>query len=185
MRNIKAVSLVFSCTLFLGACGSTVKLAEKAAEQVTQNLVTVPVPAAVSGVVRVEPSAQPCCMEPRSLDPLQDPRNILAKRSIYFDYDGYRVQDEFKALVEAHGQYLRGHKTATVVIQGNTDERGGREYNLALGQKRAEAVRTSLMLLGVPEAQIEAITFGSEKPKAEGSDEVSWAQNRRSDIVYQ
>ena len=150
MRNIKAVSLVVSCTLFLGACGSSVKLAQKDAEPVTQDLVTVP----VSGVVRVEPSSQACCIKPRSLDPLQDARNILAKRSIYFDYDGYIVQDEFKALVEAHGQYLRGHKGATVVIQGNTDERGGREYNLALGQKRAEAVRTSLMLLGVPEAQI-------------------------------
>ncbi len=181
MRNIKAVSLVVSCTLFLGACGSSVKLAQKDAEPVTQDLVTVP----VSGVVRVEPSSQACCIKPRSLDPLQDARNILAKRSIYFDYDGYIVQDEFKALVEAHGQYLRGHKGATVVIQGNTDERGGREYNLALGQKRAEAVRTSLMLLGVPEAQIEAVTFGSEKPRAEGRDEAAWAQNRRSDIVYQ
>lgn len=181
MRNIKTFTLIISSVLFLGACGSTVKLAEKGAEQVNHASVT----AAVPGAVLPDSPARPCCIEPRTLDPLDDPRSILAKRSVYFDYDGYIVQGEFKSLVEAHSKYLRSHKATTVVIQGNTDERGGREYNLALGQKRAEAVRTSLMLLGVPEAQIEAITFGAEKPKAEGSDEVSWAQNRRSDIVYQ
>ena len=91
----------------------------------------------------------------------------------------------FKPVVGAHGQYLSATKTRKVIIQGNTDERGGREYNLALGQKRAEAVRKSLSALGVPESQMEAVSFGKEKPKATGSDEASWAENRRSDLVYQ
>jgi peptidoglycan-associated lipoprotein len=120
-----------------------------------------------------------------STDPLNDPKGILAKRSIYFDFDSYIVKDEFKPVVEAHAKYLVANKGRKIVIQGNTDERGGREYNLALGQKRAEAVRKSLSLLGVPEAQMEAVSFGKEKPKAQGSDEATWAENRRADIVYQ
>ena len=110
---------------------------------------------------------------------------MLAKRSIYFDFDSYIVKDEFKGVVEAHAKYLVAHKDRKVVIQGNTDERGGREYNLALGQKRAEAVRKAMALLGVPESQIEAVSFGKEKPKAQGSDEAAYAENRRSDIAYQ
>jgi peptidoglycan-associated lipoprotein len=117
-------------------------------------------------------------------DPLNDPKGLLAKRSIYFDLDSYTVKDEFKPVVEAHARYLSANKTRKIIIQGNTDERGGREYNLALGQKRAEAVRRSLSLLGVTEAQMEAVSFGKEKPKALGSDEEAWAENRRADIVY-
>jgi peptidoglycan-associated lipoprotein len=120
-----------------------------------------------------------------STDPLSDKTGILAKRSVYFDYDSYIVRDEFKPLVAAHGQYLVANKGRKIIIQGNTDERGGREYNLALGQKRAEAVRRSLSLLGVPESQMEAVSLGKEKPKALGSDEAAWAENRRSDLVYQ
>jgi peptidoglycan-associated lipoprotein len=110
---------------------------------------------------------------------------MLAKRSIYFDFDSYIVKDEFKPVVDAHAKYLTSNKGRKVVIQGNTDERGGREYNLALGQKRAEAVRKSLSLLGVPDAQMEAVSFGKEKPKAQGSDEATWAENRRADLAYQ
>jgi peptidoglycan-associated lipoprotein len=117
-------------------------------------------------------------------DALNDPKGILAKRSIYFDLDSYIVKDEFKPVVEAHARYLSNNKARKIVIQGNTDERGGREYNLALGQKRAEAVRKMLSLLGVTETQMEAVSFGKEKPKALGSDEEAWAENRRADIVY-
>lgn len=119
-----------------------------------------------------------------SADALNDPKGILAKRSIYFDLDSYTVKDEFKPVVEAHARYLSANKSRKIVIQGNTDERGGREYNLALGQKRAEAVRKSLSLLGVADTQMEAVSFGKEKPKALGSDEEAWAENRRADIVY-
>jgi peptidoglycan-associated lipoprotein len=108
----------------------------------------------------------------------------LANRSVYFDFDSYIVKDEFKPVVESHSKYLVSKKDRKILIQGNTDERGGSEYNLALGQKRAEAVRKSLSVLGVTDGQMEAVSFGKEKPKATGHDEASWAQNRRADIVY-
>lgn len=117
-------------------------------------------------------------------DPLNDPASILAKRSVYFDVDSYVVKDEFKPVVEAHAKYLIARPNRKVIIQGNTDERGGSEYNLALGQKRAEAVRRALALLGVPDTQMEAVSLGKEKPKASGSNEAAWAENRRSDIAY-
>jgi peptidoglycan-associated lipoprotein len=118
-------------------------------------------------------------------DPLNDPKGALAKRSVYFDYDSYLLKDEAKPVTESHAKFLSSNKGRKIAIQGNTDERGGSEYNLALGQKRAEAVRKSLSLQGVPESQMEAVSFGKEKPKAKGSDEASWAENRRADIVYQ
>jgi peptidoglycan-associated lipoprotein len=118
-------------------------------------------------------------------DPLNDPKGVLAKRSVYFDFDSYMLNAGAKPVTTAHAQYLHDHKGRKVVIQGNTDERGGSEYNLALGQKRAEAVRKAMTLLGVPESQMEAVSFGKEKPKATGNDEASWAENRRADIVYQ
>jgi peptidoglycan-associated lipoprotein len=113
-----------------------------------------------------------------------DPNGVLAKRSVYFDFDSYIVKDEFNSLLAAHAKYLSSHTSHKVLVQGNTDERGGREYNLALGQKRAVAVTKSLTALGVAGTQMEAVSLGKEKPKAEGHDESAWAQNRRADIVY-
>ena len=118
------------------------------------------------------------------LTPLTDPANILSRRSVYYDYDSFVVKDEFKPIIEAHGKYLRDNRNARIILQGNTDERGGREYNLALGHKRAESVKRMLSILGVQEAQIETVSFGKEKPRNPGSDEGAWAENRRSDIVY-
>jgi peptidoglycan-associated lipoprotein len=106
-----------------------------------------------------------------------------SKRSVYYEFDRYDVKDEYRALVEAHARYLREHPRAQVAVQGNADERGSREYNLALGQRRSEGVKKMLTLLGVAERQIEATSFGEEKPRAVGHDETSWAENRRSDIV--
>lgn len=107
-----------------------------------------------------------------------------AKNSIYFDFDQYVVKTEYASVVDGNAKNLTANKGKKILIQGNTDERGGREYNLALGQKRAEAVRKSMALLGVPEAQMEAVSLGKEKPRATGSDEAAWAQNRRADILY-
>jgi peptidoglycan-associated lipoprotein len=118
-------------------------------------------------------------------DPLDEPGGVLAKRSIYFDFDSFTIKDEYKPLIEAHAKYLSTNKGRRILIQGNTDDRGSREYNLALGQKRAEAVRRALAILGVPDAQMEAVSLGEEKPKAIGSDESAWAENRRADIAYQ
>jgi peptidoglycan-associated lipoprotein len=114
-----------------------------------------------------------------------DANSPLAKRSIYFDFDSYSVKDDYQSLLQQHAQYLKSHPQRHVLIQGNTDERGTSEYNLALGQKRAEAVRRSLSLMGVADSQMEAVSLGKEKPQATGHDESSWAQNRRADLVYQ
>ena len=116
--------------------------------------------------------------------PLRDPANILSKRSVYFDFDSFVVKDEFRPLVEAHARYLVANRGTRMIIQGNTDERGSREYNIALGQKRADAVKRTMTLLGAQEAQIETVSFGKEKPKNPGHDESAWVENRRADIVY-
>jgi peptidoglycan-associated lipoprotein len=119
------------------------------------------------------------------VDPLlKDPKSILSKRSVYFDLDSFAIKDEYRPLVEAHAKYLREHTATKLLIQGNTDERGSREYNLALGQKRADAMKRMLLLLGAREEQIEAVSLGEEKPKAQGSTEEAYAENRRDDILY-
>ncbi len=118
------------------------------------------------------------------LDPF-NPQSILAQqRSVYFDFDSYTVSDQYRSLVETHAKYLSSHQQQTIKIEGNTDERGGAEYNLALGQRRADAVRRMMTLLGVSDNQIETISFGKEKPKATGTSEADFAENRRADIVY-
>ena len=117
-------------------------------------------------------------------NPLKDPANVLSKRSVYFEFDSFVVKDEYKPLIEAHGRYLAANRNARMTIQGNTDERGSREYNIALGQKRADSVKRMMMLLGAQESQIETVSFGKEKPKHPGHDEAAWAENRRDDLLY-
>lgn len=119
-----------------------------------------------------------------AIDPLTDPKNALSKRSIYFDFDSFVIREEFRPTIEAHARFLSSNTGRKVSIEGNTDERGSREYNLALGQKRAEAVRKALAALGVSDSQLEAVSFGEEKPRAQGSDEAAWKENRRADITY-
>ena len=115
---------------------------------------------------------------------LKDPNNILSKRSVYYEFDKYDVKDEYKPMIEAHARYLRENGATRMLIQGNTDERGSREYNIALGQRRSESVKRMLLLLGGREDQIEAVSLGEEKPRATGAGEEAWAQNRRSDMLY-
>lgn len=115
---------------------------------------------------------------------LRDPKSILSKRSVLFDYDSYVIKDQYRPLIEAHAKFLVGHPKMKMLIQGNTDERGSREYNLALGQKRADAVKKGLVLLGVPESQLESVSLGEEKPSCTDSSENCWAANRRGDMLY-
>ena len=112
------------------------------------------------------------------------PDLLSSPKVIYFDYDSIAIKPEFQAVVETHARLLRADKARRVALEGHTDERGGREYNLALGQKRAEAVRSAMSLLGVPDSQVEAVSFGMEKPAAQGADEASLAKNRRVEINY-
>lgn len=115
---------------------------------------------------------------------LTDPKSILSKRNIYFDYDRYDVRSDYKDLVAAHAKFLSNNRQFRVLIQGNTDDRGSREYNLALGQKRADSIKKMLIMLGANESQVESVSLGEEKPKMDGQNETAWAENRRGDILY-
>jgi|SRR2546425_4677416 len=115
---------------------------------------------------------------------LKDPNNILSKRSIYFDYDKFDVKDEFRSLVEAHAKFLRENPSAKMLIQGNADERGSREYNVGLGQRRSDTVKKMLTLLGAREDQIESVSLGEEKPVCTQQTEDCYAKNRRDDMLY-
>jgi peptidoglycan-associated lipoprotein len=117
-------------------------------------------------------------------NPLKDPGNVLSMRSVYFDFDQFLIKDPDRPLLQAHATYLRQHPSAKVVVQGNTDERGSREYNIALGQRRSDAVKQVLRLLGAEDRQIETVSFGKEKPRCTADDESCWSQNRRADLVY-
>ena len=124
-------------------------------------------------------------VEGRALpDALTNPKSILSKRSVYFDYDKFEVKAEYRDLVAAHGKFLADNRQFKMLIQGNTDERGSREYNPALGQKRADALKKMLVLLGAREDQVESVSLGEEKPKNEGQTEEAYAQNRRGDMLY-
>ena len=109
---------------------------------------------------------------------------VLAKRTIYFDYDSFVVKDEYRVTIDAHAKFMQDSKAARVTLQGHTDERGSREYNIALGQKRADAVNQLMQVLGATDIQIETVSFGKEKPKLDGHDESAWSQNRRVEIIY-
>ena len=180
---MKKVLLSMLLVSLLSACASKdVKEAPKAAiEDRTPANSAAQQPSAPSS------TAETTAMKPATVatNPLTDPASILSKRSVYFDYDKFDVKPEYSSLVEAHAKYLLQHSNAKVTLQGNTDERGSREYNIALGQRRAESVKKVMSVLGVSDKQIETVSLGEEKPKAEGHDEAAWAQNRRTDIIYQ
>ncbi len=183
MRNVKSGSLLVT-TLVLVACSSTPVAPPPAAK-----------PAAAPAAAAA-PSSQPApAPAPRpaaastittvALPEYLDPKSSLAgDRSVYFDFDDYSIKSEYQGMVERHGKYLASHPGVAIKVEGNADERGSAEYNLALGQKRAESVLRALQLLGVKTSQMEAISWGEERPKAQGHDESAWAQNRRADLVY-
>ena len=183
MKRVLTILSSLALSLALVACGSNVKLSDVPVEDRTGGAIGsagtgsgagVGGPGAGSGVAPVEIMA--------SEGPGQGP--VGAARVIYFDYDSFVIKPEFQSAVEAHARFLTANKARRVAIEGHTDERGGREYNLALGQKRAEAVRRALTLLGVGDAQIEAVSFGEEKPASAGTGEEDLARNRRAEMNY-
>jgi len=174
MRTLNTLAFAVSASILLAACSSTPTT--EATKPAGGDTTTPPVQKTDNR------SVQP--VQAATIDPLDDPKGALAQRSVYFDFDSYVVKPEYNQLVTAHSKYLSSQSARKIVLQGNTDERGGREYNLALGQKRADAVRKGMTAMGVADAQIEVVSFGKEKPKAEGHDEAAWSQNRRADIVY-
>ncbi len=185
LRMHGLVSLAAVATLVLSGCGSTVKLDEAPVESRTPTAVgsqaTGPgKPATASGAAGgAVPQSQVATV---SLPGAAGSGNAALGRVVYFDFDSFTVKDEFRNLIDAHAKVLAAQRSKRLVIEGHTDERGGREYNLALGQKRAEAVAKSLSLLGVQESQLEAVSFGKERPAVEGQDEDAWARNRRAEL---
>lgn len=171
-------SIISSLVLLaaLTACGSNVKLADVPVEDKSAS--TKQADGAAGAVSR---SVAPVQIDGSDVSGA-GPANTA--KIIYFDFNSYVVKPEFQSTIEAHAKYLTANKSRKMAIEGHTDERGGREYNLALGQKRSEAVRRALGLLGVADAQVEAVSFGKEKPVASGADEDSMAKNRRAEINY-
>ena len=178
MKRIFSSSLAMVAVFaLLTACGSSVKLDE------------VPVENRMGTVVAPQSNAND--VSSKAVAPVEILATNLGAagpmgvaKVIYFDYDSFTLKPEFQAAVEAHAKYMAANKTRKLAVEGHTDERGGREYNLALGQKRAEAVRRALGLLGVTDAQVEAVSFGKEKPADSGTDEAALAKNRRAELNY-
>lgn len=165
--------------VFLSACGSAVKLDDVPVEDKTGTSVSKGTdPNAGSAVGQRAVTGV-------SLDNASATAAMMAtNRVVYFDYDSFMIRSEFQPVIEAHAKFVKGDKSRKVAIEGHTDERGGREYNLALGQKRAEAVRRAMSLQGVSENQMEAVSFGKEKPAVQGTTEAAFEKNRRAEISY-
>ena len=170
------VFLAFAVAAALAGCGSNVKLDDVPVENRTGSAV-----APGGGGSSTQSQVAPVRAD-EVAGTAQGPQNVA--RIIYFDYDSYAIKPEFQSLIEAHARFLKQNTGRRIVVEGHTDERGGREYNLALGQRRSEAVRRALGILGVGDAQVEAVSFGKEKPASPGSDERAWAMNRRAEIAY-
>ena len=174
---------LIACALLLGACATTDE---------NKPAASAPVESAKSGAAtpRSVPPQSITKVEPGRTAPgsafaaLKDPNNILSKRSIYFEYDKFDIKDEYRKLVEAHAKFLRDNPSAKMMIQGNADERGSREYNVGLGQRRSDSVKKMLTLLGAREDQIESVSLGEEKPVCTDASEGCWSKNRRGDMLY-
>ena len=190
--NKTFISLLLA--LLLTACASGVKLNE--VPVVDKKASSVSNGASSSGLSDINPSsASSSSQQVQQPKSTVEPVNSLANENapagpaniekiVYFDYDSFIIKPEFQSTIEAHAQYLKSNSRAKISLEGHTDERGGREYNLALGQKRADAVRQSLTLLGVGTSQIETVSFGEEKPAVQGADESAFAKNRRAEFFY-
>ncbi|MGQ0508992.1 MAG: peptidoglycan-associated lipoprotein Pal [Betaproteobacteria bacterium] len=183
---MRSILIAFAAVAGLAACSSTPEDEQKpAAVEERQQGAAQPgattQPVKPGGVARVDLTG---AGKTPARAPHNDPGNILSRRSIYYDLDQYTVKDQYRELVEAHARYLRANPQLKMLLQGNTDERGSREYNIGLGQRRSDGLKKMLMLLGVKEEQVEAVSLGEEKPSDQGRDEAAWSKNRRSDILY-
>lgn len=174
--------LSFGLALLLSACASGVKLNDVPVEDKSGSSVSTAAPESKPEPVTEAKSAV-APVNTVTSDNLAAGPNGVAK-IVYFDYDSFVVKAEFQNAIEGHAQFLKNNPRAKVSLEGHTDERGGREYNLALGQKRADAVRQSLSLLGVSAAQVESVSFGEEKPAMQGADESAFSKNRRTEFFY-
>lgn len=190
---MKRLLLTLACLALLAGCGSSVKLDEVPVEDRSGTGVPATAGTAAAGAGTAATGAAGSgnsgitnsTIAPVAIAPAAASGPPPAgARIVYFDYDSFVIKPEYQDLIESHARYLKADSKRKAFVEGHTDERGGREYNLALGQKRSEAVRRALTLLGVADAQLEAVSFGKEKPAVQGSDEASLARNRRAEINY-
>ena len=181
MTNLRVAVLTLTVAIVAAGCSST-NLDNKPAPAPEVKAAPAPAPAPVPAPAP-EP-VKPVTVAPAPIDPLNDPAGILAKRSVYFEFDRSSINATDVAVVEAHGRYLVDHSARNIRVEGNCDERGGREYNLALGQRRADAVRERLKVLGVAANRVDTVSLGKEKPRNAAHNDAAWAENRRADIVY-
>ena len=180
--RIPAILAIGATLLSLAACStSPAPAAASAPGSGSSTAPAVSAPSAGTSAAAVTASTARSSPLPPHLDPGS---RIATERSVYFDYDEYTIRTEYVGLIERHGRYLTADPTLRIRIEGNSDERGSSEYNLALGQKRAQAVASALRLFGVRDVQMEAVSWGKERPRNPGQDEAAWAENRRADIVY-
>jgi len=199
MKRIVTLTIAVVPVLLVLGCGSKELVEEELTAQkveVTQKTVTptspstpqredvddmtrqaLPLESSTSSLMDITPS------EP-AIDPLQDPTSLLAKRKIYFDFDRSEIKDEFREVIQVHANYLADHPEVTIRVEGHCDERGTREYNLALGERRARAVEQLLTLQGANSDQVRIVSFGEERPEVEGHDEFAWQMNRRALLIY-
>jgi peptidoglycan-associated lipoprotein len=184
--DVNANTLDKSATPEAVATTASVDAAPKAEATSAMPVILPPASPAEAGASKAESTETTAAPQPlvAAADQLEDPASALSKRSIYFPFAVDAVQESDKATVKAHGAYLAKHPERKIRVEGNTDERGSSEYNLALGQRRANNTKKALVLAGAKATQIEAISYGEEKPMATGHDETAWAQNRRTDITY-
>ena len=203
MKRLALTSVCLALATLLAACGSSVKLDEPPVESRTPTPVS-PAPAAQAAGAQAGQAAAAAAAAPAGGSATTAPAAPQSQvatvqagqmggrgvdglppgvgRIVFFDFDSFVVRDDGRPVVEAHARVLNANRSRKMIVEGHTDERGGREYNLALGQKRAEAVVRSLTLLGAGDAQLEAVSFGEERPAAQGSDEAAWAKNRRAEL---
>lgn len=172
---IKSLSISLVAAAALAACSSTPLDTPKAPVETAKAMP----PASNTGASTAQSTVATV-----TLDPLDDPQGTLAARSVFFAHDDFTVAAKYQSLVQAHGKLLQSRPQVQIRVEGNTDERGSREYNLALGDKRAQVVAKQLELMGAKPAQIEAVSYGEERPKSEGHDEAAYSENRRADIRY-
>ena len=178
--DFKRAALALTVTALVAGCSSGVKL-DDAATGDSNTTASTSGSNNGSGSSTGQSTVTPADMN-GSTRPGQGPVGVA--HIVYFDFDSYTVKSEYQSVLESHAKFLKANNAKKVNLEGHTDQRGGSEYNLALGQKRAEAVRRSLALLGVPDSQVEAVSFGKEKPAAQGNSEDAFAQNRRVEFSY-
>ncbi len=175
-----------AAVVLLAGCASSVKLSDPAPVETRSTAGSVP---GAANPVAQTPGARPAGSPQSSVATVNltqpggnSPSSSQIARIVYFDFDSFVIKDEFKPVVEGNAKLMAASKQRRMVVEGHADERGSREYNLALGQKRAEAVVKTLSLLGVGQTQVEAVSFGEERPVAQGTDEAAWAKNRRAEL---